>query len=127
MDYIFASQNLQPKTRNVGILNTVSADHLSVFCSLLNSTEFPKGPSTWKFNNSPIFDCNLVKETRCYKHDTKACNWECFWPAIPVGNFKMCITKIFNTLLENNCEGKKKKAAQLRNKPENTWKTSFLR
>ena len=64
---------------------------------------------------------------RCYKHDTMACNWECFWPAIAVGNFKMCITKIFKTLLENNCQGKKKKAAKLRNRPENPWKTSFLR
>ena len=35
------------KNKNVDILIAVSTDHLPVFCSLLNSTEFPKGPGIW--------------------------------------------------------------------------------
>ena len=71
LDSIFVLQNLQEKTRNADNLNTVSIDDLPVFCSLLNSTEFPKGPGIWKVNNSIIFDCNFVKEMKCYIHDTK--------------------------------------------------------
>ena len=33
LDYIFVSQNLQERTRNVDILNAVSTDHSPVFCS----------------------------------------------------------------------------------------------
>ena len=55
LDYIFVSQNLQERTRNVDILNAVSTDHSPVFCSFVNnSTEFLKGPGIWKFNNSYI-------------------------------------------------------------------------
>ena len=71
MDYIFVSPDLQERTRNVDILNAVSTDHLADFFSLLNSTEFPKGPGIWKFNNSLIFDYNFVKEMKYYIHDTK--------------------------------------------------------
>ena len=70
-NYIFVSQNLQERTKNVDILDAVSTDHSPVFCSLLNSTEFPKGPGIWKFNNSLIFDRNFVKEMKCFIHDTK--------------------------------------------------------
>ena len=59
LDYIFVLQNLQERTRNVDISNAVSTDHSPVFCLLLNSTEFPKGPGIWKFNNSLIFDVTL--------------------------------------------------------------------
>ena len=44
LDYIFVSQNLQERTKNVDILNTVSTDYFPIFCILLNSTVFPKGP-----------------------------------------------------------------------------------
>ena len=71
LDYFFVSQNLQERTRNVDILNAVSTDHWPVFCSLLNSTEFLKGPGIWKFYNSLIFDRNFVKEMKCFIHDTK--------------------------------------------------------
>ena len=71
MDYIFVSQDLQERTRNVHILNAVSTDHSPVFCSLVNSTEFRKGPGIWKFHNSLIFDRSLVKEMKCFIHDTK--------------------------------------------------------
>ena len=71
LDYIFASQNLQERTRNVDILNAVSTYHLPVFCLLLNSKEFPKGPGIWKFNNSLIFVGNFVKEIKCFIHGTK--------------------------------------------------------
>ena len=37
LDYIFLSQNLQERTRNVDILNAVSTDHSLVFCALLNN------------------------------------------------------------------------------------------
>ena len=67
LDYIFVSQNLQERTRNVDILS----DHSPVFCSLANSTEFRKGPGIWKFNNSLIFDRNFVKEMKCFIHDSK--------------------------------------------------------
>ena len=75
-DYIFVLQNLQKRTRNVDTLNAFSADHSPVFYSLLNSTEFPKDPIIWKFNNSLIFGCSFVKEMKCLIHDTKknACN-----------------------------------------------------
>ena len=71
LDYIFVSQNLQERTRNVDILNPVSTDHLPVFCSLVNSMEFRKGPGIWKFSNSLIFDRNFVKEMKCFIHNTK--------------------------------------------------------
>ena len=45
--------------------------HSPVFCLLLNSTEFPKGSGISKFNNSFIFDCNFVKEMKCFIHDAK--------------------------------------------------------
>ena len=59
LNYIFVSQNLQERTRNLDILNAVSTDHSPVFCSFVNSTEFRKGPGIWKFNNSIIFHRNL--------------------------------------------------------------------
>ena len=71
LDYIFVSQNLQERTRNVDILNAVSTDHSPVFCSFVNSTEFHKGPAIWKFSNSLIFDRNFVKEMKCFIHNTK--------------------------------------------------------
>ena len=71
LDYIFFSQNLQERTRNIDTLNTLSTDYSAVFCSLLNSTEFPKGLGIWKFNNSFIFDRNFVKEMKCFIHDAK--------------------------------------------------------
>ena len=71
MDCIFVSQNLQERTRNVDILNAISTDHSPVFCSLLNSTDFTKGPGICKFNNSLVFDCNFVKDIKCFIHDTK--------------------------------------------------------
>ena len=71
LEYIFVSQNLQERATNVDILNTVSTDHSPVFCLLVNSTEFGKDPSVWKFNNSLIFDCNFVEEMKCFIHDTK--------------------------------------------------------
>ena len=55
LDYIFVSQSLLERTINVDVLKAVSTDYLSDFCSLLNNTEFPKGPGIWKFNNSFIF------------------------------------------------------------------------
>ena len=67
----FFSQNLQERTRNIDTLNTLSTDYSAVFCSLLNSTEFPKGLGIWKFNNSLIFDRNFVKEMKCFIHDAK--------------------------------------------------------
>ena len=38
---------------------------------LLNSTEFPKGPGIWKFNNSLIFDRNFVNGMKCFLYDAK--------------------------------------------------------
>ena len=70
MDNFFLSQNVQERTRNLDILNVVSTDHSPVFCSLLNCTDFSKGPGIWKFNNSLIFDCNFVKEIICFIHGT---------------------------------------------------------
>ena len=49
----------------------VLTEYSSVFRSLLNSAEFPKGPGIWQFNNSLIFDCNFVKEMKGFIHDTK--------------------------------------------------------
>ena len=46
-------------------LKVVSIEHSPVFCSLLNSTEFPKGSGVSKF------DCNFVKEMKCLIHDAK--------------------------------------------------------
>ena len=71
LNYIFVSQNLQERTRNLDILNAVSTDHSPVFCSFVNSTEFRKGPGIWKFNNSLIFDRNFAKEMKCFIHDTQ--------------------------------------------------------
>ena len=89
MDFIFVSQNLQERTRNLVILNAVSTDHSPVFCSLLNITQFPKGPGIWKLNNSLIFDSNFVEEMKSYIHDTKkkACNRGCFLISNPTGKF----------------------------------------
>ena len=70
LDYIFVSENLHERTRNVDILNAVSTDHSPVFCSFVNSTEFRKGPAIWKFSNSLIFYRNFVKEMKCFIHDT---------------------------------------------------------
>ena len=70
LDYISVSHNLQERARYVDILNAVSTDHLPVFCSLLNTTEFPKDPGIWKLNNSLIFDRNFVQEMKCFIHDT---------------------------------------------------------
>ena len=69
--YTFVSQNFQERTRNVDLFNAVSTDHLPVFCFLLNSTEFPKGPGIWKFDNVLIFNRNFVKEMKCFIHDAK--------------------------------------------------------
>ena len=52
-------------------LKVVSIEHSPVFCSLLNSTEFPKGSGVSKFNSSFVFDCNFVKEMKCLIHDAK--------------------------------------------------------
>ena len=71
MDYIFVSENLQERARNIDILKAVSTDHLPVFCSLVDSTEFRKVLGIWKFNNSLIFDRNFVKEIKYFIHDTK--------------------------------------------------------
>ena len=71
LDYIFISQNLQRRTKNVDILNAVLTEYSSVFRSLLNSAEFPKGPGIWPFNSSLIFDCNFVKQMKGFIHDTK--------------------------------------------------------
>ena len=52
-------------------LKVVSVEHSPVFCSLLNSTEFPKGSGISKFNSSFVLDCNFVKEMKCFIHDAK--------------------------------------------------------
>ena len=71
LDYIFVSKDLHERTRYVDILNAVSTNHSPVFCSLVNSTEFRRGPGIWIFNNSLIFDRNFVKEKKCFIHDSK--------------------------------------------------------
>ena len=50
-------------------LKGVSTEHSPVFCSLLNSTEFPKGSGVSKSNSSFVFHCNFVKEMKCFIHD----------------------------------------------------------
>ena len=70
LDYIFVLQNLQERTRNVDILNSVSIDDSSVSCSFVNSVEFRKSPGIWKYSKSFIFDSNFVKEMKCFTHDT---------------------------------------------------------
>ena len=70
MDYIFVLQNLQERTRNVDILNSVSIDDSPVSCSFVNSVEFRKSPGIWKYSKSFIFDSNFVKEMKCFTRDT---------------------------------------------------------
>ena len=70
-DYIFISQGLYKRTRNVDSLNAVSRDHSLILCLFLNSTEFVKSPGIWKLKNSFIFDRNFVKEMIGFMHGTK--------------------------------------------------------
>ena len=72
LNYIFVLQSDQQRKRKVDILNGALTDHLPVFCSLWNNTEFyPKGPGIWKLNNCSIFNRNFVKEMKFFIHDTK--------------------------------------------------------
>ena len=111
LDYIFVSQDLQERKRNVDTLNAVST-YSPVFCSLLNSKEFPKSPGIWKFNNSLIF----VKEMKCFIHDTKkgvvtedVFDQQSQWENLKyeIRTFSICYSKVI-------AKEKRKKAARVR-------------
>ena len=71
LDYIFISNSLQEIISNVNILNAFSTDHYPVFCSLIKSLKYSKGPGLWKFNNSLICNNDFVEEMKLFIHNTK--------------------------------------------------------
>ena len=82
------------------------------FCSLVNSTEFHKGASIWKFNNSVIYDCNFIKEMKCFILVTDDVFDEQSQGEIlkyEIQKFSICYSKVI-------AEEKRKKQHELENK-----------
>ena len=55
---------MQESVENVKILNALSTDHSSLFCSFLNLTSFSRGCGLSKFSNSLISNTNFVDEMK---------------------------------------------------------------
>ena len=84
LDYIFVSNRLQESVKKTETLNALSSDHCPIFCSFVNNDTFARVSGVWKFNNSLLFNTDLVNDT----HREKLCfiqfstKWlvGCFWP-----------------------------------------------
>ena len=64
LDYLFISNNMQKLAKNVDILNALSTNHSSLFCSFLMLSNISRGYGVWKFNNSLISNTNFLVEKK---------------------------------------------------------------
>ena len=48
------------------ILNALSSDYSSVFCSFVNNDTYAPGSSVWIFNNSSLLDTEFVKKLKTH-------------------------------------------------------------
>ena len=64
LDYLFISNNVQESAKNVKTLKALSTDHFPLFSSFLNLSSISRGHGLWKFNNSFIWNTNLVDEMK---------------------------------------------------------------
>ena len=64
LDYLFILNNIQESAKNGKILNALSTDHSSSFCSFLNLSNISRGRVLWKFNNSLISNSDFVDEMK---------------------------------------------------------------
>ena len=55
---------MQEPAKNFEILNTLSTDHFSLFCSFLYLTNISRGRGLWDFNNFLTSNINFVDEMK---------------------------------------------------------------
>ena len=63
LDYIFVSNRLQESVKKTETLNALSSDHCPIFCFFVNNDTFARVSGVWKFNNSLLFNTDLVNDT----------------------------------------------------------------
>ena len=54
------------------VLNALSSNHSLVFCSFVNNDTFARRASVWKFNNSLLFNTEVVKKLKIHIETVKS-------------------------------------------------------
>ena len=70
--FIFVSNSLQESVKKIEILNALSSDHSSIFCSFVNNDTFAHGSGVWKLNNSLLFNTEFVKKLKIHIETVKS-------------------------------------------------------
>ena len=66
IDYFLLAKNLTKRVKKTEIYPSIAPDHNAMYISLSGSSESPRGPGVWKFNNTLLKDeeyLECVRET----------------------------------------------------------------
>ena len=64
LDFFLVAKNLTKSVRNSEIYPSIAPDHKVIYISLSWSSETPRGPSLWKFNNTLLNDEQYIAMIR---------------------------------------------------------------
>ena len=61
IDYFLLAKNLTKSVKKTEIYPSIAPDHNAIYISLSGSSESPRGPGLWKFNNTLLKDEEYVE------------------------------------------------------------------
>ena len=64
IDYFLLAKNLTKSVKKTEIYPSIAPDHNAIYISLSGSSESPRGPGLWKFNNTLLKDEEYVERVR---------------------------------------------------------------
>ena len=87
IDYFLLAKNLTKRVKKTEIYPSIAHDHNAMYISLSGSSESPRGPGVWKFNNTLLKDeeyLECVRETysNTVKYYRQATNKRLLWELI---------------------------------------------
>ena len=73
LDFFLVAKNLTKSVRNSEIYPSIAPDHKAIYISLSWSSETPRGPGLWKFNNTLLNDEQYIAMIRSTYAETRTC------------------------------------------------------
>ena len=71
LDFFLVAKNLTKSVRNSEIYTSIAPDHKAIYISLSWSSETPRGPGLWKFNNTLLNDEQYIAMIRSVYAETR--------------------------------------------------------
>ena len=64
LDFFLVAKNFTKNVKTYEIYSSIAPDHNTIYISLSLSSNTPRGPGLWKFNNTPLNDEQYIAMTR---------------------------------------------------------------